>query len=794
VKKFFRFLGIGAAVLVALAIVLVILAKVLITPERIRQTILPIARESLHRDVSLGDIEVNIFSGIEVKNLVVQGREGNEPFVSADEVVLRYRFWPLLLGHVVVDEVRLDHPHLQVERLKDGSFNYSDLLEQKEPAGAGTETAAPKPGGRPIDLLVSKVSIKNGEMVFLDHTIGGSAPFRYLLTGLDLSASDISLTRAFPFMVMVRFNDSVIDLQGEADPSSGKADLKAVVKGLDVMAFAPYFQDKIPGKLGSLMVSLDLAASGGPDSLTSKGKIALKNVNLVLQGMEKSPIKDATLTLDYDVKADRKSSRLEIEEATLAYDDIPVKISGTIEHFAAEPVGDLTIGLSKLDLRSLVKAVPAEMVKSLTGLDLAGTLDARLHLAGPFKEPKKLIQDGEVELGSLQANAGGFRPALSGNLEISGDSLQSKNLVLKLGDNQAEMDIKIAHFWSRPIQVVSRISSDRFALDPLLKSSAAPAAPAAAGEEMKPSEGKSTEMGPIDLPITLDGSIKVKETLYKGLTINDFDLNCRLEKNIFTLDRMTGKITGGTFNQTARVDLAKKGFVYNGQSMLKGISADPLITAFFPSAAGTVFGTLNLNGDFNGRGTTAENLKKNLSGKGDFLLTDGKVTGAGLVQGFADYLNLEQLRVLKFSQAKGNFRIQDGRVLVNSTFNGPDLRMAPAGSFGLDGSLDIALNASLGPSLVGKISVGGSAAQFLTDKEGWAQLPIKVAGTVKAPKFALDTSAVGQKIKEQAGEEIRKKLEEKLFKKKAPPEGEQPGAQPTPGKSLEDAVKGLFGN
>jgi AsmA protein len=123
-----------------------------------------------------------------------------------------------------------------------------------------------------------------------------------------------------------------------------------------------------------------------------------------------------------------------------------------------------------------------------------------------------------------------------------------------------------------------------------------------------------------------------------------------------------------------------------------------------------------------------------------------------------------------------------------------DLRMAPAGSVGLDGSLDIALNASLGPSLVGKINVGGNAVQFLTDKEGWAQLPIKVAGTVKAPKFALDTSAVGQKVKEQAGEEIRKRLEEKLFKKKAPQEGEQSGTQPSPGKSLEDAVKGLFGN
>jgi AsmA protein len=792
VKKFFRYLGIIAAVLVALAVVLVILAKVLITPERIRQTILPVATQSLHRDVTLGDIEVSLFSGVEVKNLVIREREGTEPFVSADRVVLRYRFWPLLLGHVVVDEVRLDHPHLQIERLRDGSFNFSDLLKKKESSKAPAKPAAAKAGGHPIDLLVSKVSVNNGEVVFLDHTFGGSAPFRYLLTGLNLSASDISLTRAFPVKALVRFNDSVIDLEGEVDAATRKADLKAMVSGLDIMAFAPYFQDKIPGKLGSLTVDLDLKADAGPDALDSKGKITLKNINLVLDSMKKSPIQNATISLDYDVQADLKSSRLKIDDATLAYNNIPINISGTVENYASSPKGDLTLGISKLDIRTLVKAVPPEMVKSVVGLDPAGMLDARLHLSGDLKKPKMLIQDGNVTLTGLQANTGGLRPALSGKLEITNDSLKSKDLVLNLGDNKADVDISISHYLNRPVLVSTRISSDRFALDPLLKATSAPAAPAAAVQETKPSRNQGAEMGPFDLPLTLDGTVKVKKTLYQGLTIDDFDLAYHLEKNIFTVNRMAGKIASGTFNQTARVDLGRKGLVYSGQTDLKGISADPLVTAFFPKAAGTVFGTLNMNGDFNGRGTTSEQWRKNLSGKGDFLLTNGKLTGAGLVQGLADYLNLEQLRVLKFSQAKGNFKVREGRVILNSSFNGSDLRMAPAGSFGLDGSLDIALNAGLAPSLTGKLGATSNVTQFLTDKDGWAQLPIKLTGTVKTPKFALDTSAVSKKLKERAGEEIRKKLQEKLFQKMQQGGGET-GTKGSSGKSLEDAVKGLFG-
>ena len=792
-KKFFRILGIVAAVLVALAVVVVILAKVLITPERIRQTILPVARESLHREVTLGDIEVSLFSGIEVRNLVVREREGTEPFIAADRVVLRYRFWPLLLGHVVVDEVRLDHPHLQVERLRDGSFNFSDLMKNKTSSGAAPEPAAAKPGGHPIDLLVSKVSVNQGELVFLDHTLGGSAPFRYLLSGLNLSASDISLTRSFPFKALVRFNHSVIDLEGKADASTRKADLKAKVTGLDIMAFAPYFQDKIPGKLGSLTVNLDLNADAGPDALDSKGKIMLKNINLVLDSMKKSPIQNATLSLDYDLKADLKDSRLKIDDATLAYNDIPVNISGTVKHYTAAPKGDLTLGLSKLDIRSLVKAAPAEMVKSVVGLDPAGTLDARLHLSGDLKTPKTLLHDGEVTLTGLQANVGGLRPALSGKLEISGDSLKSKDLVLSLGDNQADMDIRVSHYLSRPVAVTTRISSDRFALDPLLKATSAPAASATEGAEKKPSPQAGAELGPFDLPVTLDGAVKVKKTLYQGLSIDDFDLAYRLEKNILTVNRMAGKIAGGAFSQTARVDLGRKGLVYSAQTALKGISADPLVTAFFPRAAGTVFGTLNLNGDFNGRGTGSEQWRKNLSGKGDFLLSDGKLTGAGLVQGLADYLNIEQLRVLKFSQAKGNFKVREGRVILDSSFNGSDLRMAPAGSVGLDGSLDIALNAALAPSLTGKLGSGAKATQFLTDKDGWAQLPIKVTGSAKAPRFALDTSGISKKLKERAGEEIKKKLEEKLFRNQTPQKGDQPGTSESPGKSLQDAVKGLFG-
>ncbi|MEJ2520432.1 MAG: AsmA family protein, partial [Desulfuromonadales bacterium] len=127
-KRFAKILAIVATVVIALMVVLVVLAKVVITPERVKQTVLPIVEENLQRKVELGDIEVSIFSGIGLNDLKVYDKDGSEVFVSTQRVQLDYQLLPLLGLKVVIDNVLVEQPKIRIVRAADGRFNFADLL------------------------------------------------------------------------------------------------------------------------------------------------------------------------------------------------------------------------------------------------------------------------------------------------------------------------------------------------------------------------------------------------------------------------------------------------------------------------------------------------------------------------------------------------------------------------------------------------------------------------------------------------------------------------------------------
>ena len=413
-KKWMKVLAIVAGVLVLLVAVLAILVKVLVTPERIREVVLPKAREALHRELSLGEIEVSLFSGVRINDLAVKDRQGEENFIAADQVVLHYRLWPLLQKRVVISELLLVGPHIRIERLADGSFNFSDLIPTEE---GGAEKAAPPVSageGAPIDLLVSRVAVSKGELLFFDHTLNNDAPYRYQLDALDFQARDITLEKPFPFELGASLNGAPLQVDGTANAGDSTGNVKVSLSDFDITAFAPYYRDQLPGKLERLVVDLDLTAGGSPTQLTSKGKVLLRNLNLTLKDLPDAPLTDVRLGLDYDASYEVASSRLTLAGTSLDFNGITVRVAGVVDNREAGPVVDLNIDLPDLNLRSALAAVPAKLVEPLAGLDPAGSLKGTMHLSGIVGDVEKLVQSGELQFQELAASAGSLRPSLTG--------------------------------------------------------------------------------------------------------------------------------------------------------------------------------------------------------------------------------------------------------------------------------------------------------------------------------------------------------------------------------------------
>lgn len=779
-----------AGALALLAVALVILVRVVVTPERIKAVLLPRVEQALGRQVSLGDIEVSLLSGIVLHDLTVREKQGTEPFVAAERVVLRYQLWPLLSRRVVVDEVRLDSPSIRVERYRDGTFNFSDLLKEK---GEKRERGA-------VDLLVSEVAVNGGELLFLDHKVGNGAPYRLQVTGFDLSASDISPAEPFPWEMRARMGAGTFSASGRIDPGERSGRIEAEVSNMEAAPFSPYFRDKVPGRLNAMTVSGNLTAEGGKEKLESEGKVRLDGIDFLWRKKsgEEVPIRGASLGLDYDAAANLNSKALSLGESTLTLNGVPVKLSGTVRDYSAERRIDMEVVVPEFDLRPALKSFPPALLPSaVAGLDPAGKLSARARLSGPASLGKKLLQSGEVRLGEVAFNLGKARAALTGALRLAGGAAVSENLVLHRGEDRAAIDLKASNLFGEPIQVRSAVRSDRFALDPLLKG-----APPPEGRQPPPAPaptetGKPAARKPLKLPLRSEGTVQIARTVYKGLTVENLLLRHQFDRGVLTVPQLTGRTAGGAFRTQARLDLGRPAPPFSLSFDLQGLQADPLVTAFFPKAAGVVFGTLNMNTRLEGVGTGGAEIRRTLSGRGNLVLRNGQLTGAGLVKGLADFLNLEELRVLRFSEAKGAFTIAGGKLQLDSDFNGRDVRMHPKGTVALeDYALDIALQPRFSPELTRKLDSRGTVTRFLVDAQGWGQLPLKVGGTLTSPRFYFDVSGVRERVREKAGEEVRKRLQKGL-EKILPPKKEQQGTQPQGeeprGGTLEETFRGLMG-
>lgn len=801
--------GIGA-VLILLVVVLLVLATVLITPERVKETILPLAEENIQRKIELGDIEVSLLSGIEIHGLKLYEQNGKDLFVSTDMLRLKYQLLPLLAMKVVIDEVRLEKPNIKVVRFKDGQFNYSDLLD-----GADSETTSEKTQSQtqqgtesassesdlPLSLLVSNLLLQDGHLVFIDHVLNDKAPYRYEISGLQVAAKGVSLTGKIPLSVQCQLNESPLTLDGHINLQPFSVDFDIAMKGLDVVAFSPYFKESLPGNLGGAKLSLQSSLLGNFEDLGLKGSVSLADLHLLLDAMPEAPLENAEVKVDFDLLLAHKKDLLQIHSFNLDFNSIKLGVVGKIDTVLTGPTLNLTLSVPDLKIRQAIDAVPQSFVGDVRSLDPAGSLSAVATLAGSFENPQSLLKSIQVDLEDVQATAGGHRPAFSGRLLLSGNHINSEGLKVRLGDNHADIKLTANRLYTSPVVVTADITSKRFLLEPLLFSSASPAAVA---EEVTTgaSEGKGgdEELGPFDIPVHATGTISVAEALWKDLTIRDFIARYELKDNIFKLSQMDGNVAGGSFSSTASVDLRKKGLAYSANLGLNAVQADPLLTAFLPKAAGSLLGAMNLSLDLDGRGSQWESFSRNLSGAGDMLVSDGRLASPELVKGFSSILQLSDLKDVQFENFKAQFKVVDGKVQLDSQIASKRLKLSPQGSIGLDGSLDLGLDTRLSPELSARLDKRGSVTRYLEDQDGWTQMPLLLTGDFSSPRFGLDPKGINRQASKALGQELNRQLD-KLFKSKdsnssteAQPEGEAEPAEDPGRKLLQDSLQKLFGN
>jgi AsmA protein len=466
-----------------------------------------------------------------------------------------------------------------------------------------------------------------------------------------------------------------------------------------------------------------------------------------------------------------------------------LEAAGQIDGLATTPRADLRLDVPDLKLRQAMQALPAGLLgPAVTNLDPAGSLRASAVLVGTLDHPQELVREATLTLDKVQASVDSQRPSLDGRLLLTGDRLRSEDLTLSLGENRAALQLAASNLFDKPVVVRADLTSQRFQLDPLLQGGAAAAG---AGSETALPDSAVSEIGPLDLPVRAEGEVHITETLWKGMTVRDFVALYTLRDNVLTISRMDGQLAEGSFHNTARVDLNRKGLAYRADLDLKAIQANPLVSALAPKAAGSLFGQLDMTLAVEGSGTKWQAASKKLTGNGDMTLRNGKLVSPGLVKGLSGALQVTDLEELAFDTFTGNLRIRDGKVLLDSKMNSSLIRLAAKGNIGLDGSLDLGLDTRLGPELSARIDSSGSLARYLRDEQGWTRLPLKLGGSFGTPRFGLDAKGVQQEATKALQQELGKQLQEKLLG--TPKTDADPNAPQTQEDPASKLLKGLLG-
>jgi uncharacterized protein involved in outer membrane biogenesis len=262
---------------------------------------------------------------------------------------------------------------------------------------------------------------------------------------------------------------------------------------------------------------------------------------------------------------------------------------------------------------------------------------------------------------------------------------------------------------------------------------------------------------------TAKGTIRIDETQYQKMTVNNFTLSYQLKGGILTISDLTANTAGGTITSNATVDLNKPEFAYNGDLNAQALQLSELAAGFAMKDPASISGFLQTSMTFTGAGTEWDTIKNFLTADATYSISDARFRNTPLARTMSSVIGLPELNDMTFKDVRGDAHLlKGGRLNINSTLSGNAISATTAGTVGLDGSLDMPLTMILAPALAEKIDRQATVTRLLNDDQGNTVIPLKIAGTLTNPKPTMDTSGaqkqVTETVKRKALEELGKVL------------------------------------
>ena len=195
-----RFVLIALGAVVALIALVAVCLPLFLNADSFRTRIESTLTKSLGRKVSIGKLDLSIWSGgLVATNTSVADDPAfsNQPFIQADSVKIGVEILPLVLSKQLrIRGFSLLSPKVQLLRAANGTWNYSTIGKSASTAqDADTKQAFP-------DLTVGHVTVENGRFTVGTQPAAGApaaAPAR-VYDKVNLEAKNFGFRNSFPLV------------------------------------------------------------------------------------------------------------------------------------------------------------------------------------------------------------------------------------------------------------------------------------------------------------------------------------------------------------------------------------------------------------------------------------------------------------------------------------------------------------------------------------------------------------------------------------------------------------------
>lgn len=280
--------------------------------------------------------------------------------------------------------------------------------------------------------------------------------------------------------------------------------------------------------------------------------------------------------------------------------------------------------------------------------------------------------------------------------------------------------------------------------------------------------------------LDVQGRLTAEQVRARGMELEQLTISVQLEQGKLSLDDIQASLYEGRVEASGELDANSRPARFRVQKRLTGVNARTLLD----DAMGLDYleGRADLTVALQGRGLSAEAVKRSVSGSSHLEVTDGALHGVNIPamirRGYAQVKGLplpteEAVQKTDFSALNADFDIGGGKVGTdNLTMASPLLRIEGKGESDLlDESLDVLLNTSVVGSLKGQDGEELAELKNIT-------LPVRISGTYQEPRYGLDMQQVfdrylrdkvdreaerlQQRLNEKLGDELGDKLQQRL--------------------------------